>query len=355
LILLAVAVVPVAYWSFSTSADADPPRAINLTGRIPETVFLNPKAVPKRSVKEWRKIYPFRSIRSRLTYVTRATTPMTKPKLNPASVKRLAEDEMMIIGFFDVRKRSLEMMHSAKAEEFVKRSGFGIGRLRIPASPSRLPEPDAPPLQLVTTPPLAPSVRSAETVQLPVGKAQIYADPQRMPDQRGLLNFHRSGHRSFLVPARYGYIKDIDHVSGFASHKFIQEPKVEYHFNPERKDNVPKENWLLKRLELVSLLKHDKPVAYVSGHLPDLEKLDEIKTRPLVRFESRGLEKLYDGEDLMIEARLNTIHMLGSLRASKQCLQYHKVQRGELLGAFSYELQRDPVIAEPVGTRVSGR
>jgi predicted alpha/beta hydrolase len=55
LILFAVAVVPVAYWSFSTSAEADPPRAINLTGRIPETVFLNPKAVPKRSVKEWRK------------------------------------------------------------------------------------------------------------------------------------------------------------------------------------------------------------------------------------------------------------------------------------------------------------
>jgi hypothetical protein len=30
--------------------------------------------------------------------------------------------------------------------------------------------------------------------------------------------------------------------------------------------------------------------------------------------------------------------MLGSLRAAKQCLDCHNVQRGELLGAFSYRL-----------------
>ena len=36
------------------------------------------------------------------------------------------------------------------------------------------------------------------------------------------------------------------------------------------------------------------------------------------------------------------ILMMGALRASKQCLQCHDVQRGELLGTFSYEMLRDP-------------
>jgi hypothetical protein len=36
--------------------------------------------------------------------------------------------------------------------------------------------------------------------------------------------------------------------------------------------------------------------------------------------------------------------MLGSLRAQKQCLECHRVPHGSLLGAFSYELRRDPPI-----------
>jgi hypothetical protein len=34
--------------------------------------------------------------------------------------------------------------------------------------------------------------------------------------------------------------------------------------------------------------------------------------------------------------------MLGSLRATKHCLQCHSGSRGSLLGAFSYRLRRDP-------------
>ena len=38
--------------------------------------------------------------------------------------------------------------------------------------------------------------------------------------------------------------------------------------------------------------------------------------------------------------------MLGAIRAVKQCQECHEVKRGKLLGAFSYELFRDP--ATPV-------
>ena len=46
------------------------------------------------------------------------------------------------------------------------------------------------------------------------------------------------------------------------------------------------------------------------------------------------------GDDLALEVHTHRIRMLGALRASKQCVQCHQVPRGELLGAFSYELVR---------------
>ena len=45
---------------------------------------------------------------------------------------------------------------------------------------------------------------------------------------------------------------------------------------------------------------------------------------------------------VVVEATTNRIRMLGSLRASKQCLECHRGHYGALLGAFSYELLRDP-------------
>jgi len=42
----------------------------------------------------------------------------------------------------------------------------------------------------------------------------------------------------------------------------------------------------------------------------------------------------------------NRIRMVGSLRAGKDCMECHSVRRGELLGAFSYELV--PVRPVPV-------
>jgi hypothetical protein len=44
-------------------------------------------------------------------------------------------------------------------------------------------------------------------------------------------------------------------------------------------------------------------------------------------------------EDLVVHSEGAEYQMLGSLRAAKQCLDCHNVQRGELLGAFSYRLK----------------
>jgi hypothetical protein len=103
-----------------------------------------------------------------------------------------------------------------------------------------------------------------------------------------------------------------------------------------------KERWALRRLELVSLLKHDKPVVYVSHVLPRMDDLKKAKTRALTPFEEAGLKQLQEGKDLVTAATTNRIHLLGALRANAQCLKCHQAERGELLGVFSYEMLRDP-------------
>ena len=67
------------------------------------------------------------------------------------------------------------------------------------------------------------------------------------------------------------------------------------------------------------------------------------ETRPLVPFEKKALTALKAGDDLVTESSGDRIRMMGSLRAAKQCLQCHDAKRGDLLGAFSWDLQRQTV------------
>ena len=129
---------------------------------------------------------------------------------------------------------------------------------------------------------------------------------------------------------------DKEHVAGFQSHHFREMPKFE---NSEK--------WRLTRLELVSLLKHEEPGVYISENLPNMEELDDVPTRPLNDFEAKSLSSIQNGEDVLIYEIPNTIKMFGSLRAVKQCLECHEVNRGDLLGAFSYELMRSKLIPIP--------
>lgn len=92
------------------------------------------------------------------------------------------------------------------------------------------------------------------------------------------------------------------------------------------------------RLELVSLLKHETPRVYVSKHLPRMDELTDAPTRPLDGFERDSLVKLLRGDNVVVSAGETRMQMLGAVRASKTCLKCHAVERGALLGAFTYEL-----------------
>ncbi|MEX0711027.1 MAG: DUF3365 domain-containing protein [Pirellulales bacterium] len=129
-------------------------------------------------------------------------------------------------------------------------------------------------------------------------------------------------------------------VAGFQSHRFLAVPRL------PSKDQANAQ-WQVSRLELVSLLKHDLPVAYVSRLLPRMDQLADSPTRTLDDFEKRALERLRHDEDLVIQDGVQRIRMVGSIRAAKDCLDCHSVDRGHLLGAFTYEL----VPEQPRGKR----
>jgi hypothetical protein len=133
---------------------------------------------------------------------------------------------------------------------------------------------------------------------------------------------------NFANPGDSGYVRDRDHVAGFLPHEFIGPP-------------AGFRSWKIHKLELVSLLKHEEPAVYLSDELPKMRELDDAKTRPLDSFESQALGALRQGEDMQVQSGPDNIRMLGAIRALKQCLQCHSVERGEMLGAFSYDLPRE--------------
>jgi hypothetical protein len=115
-------------------------------------------------------------------------------------------------------------------------------------------------------------------------------------------------------------------VAGFQAHQFSAVPQ------PERR-------WRLQHLDLVGLLLHVTPVAYVSAQLPRMDELRTAPTRPLDVWEDAGLASLRSGQDLFVRETAHGLRMLGAIRSVKQCLECHGGEPGTLLGAFSYTLR----------------
>ena len=228
----------------------------------------------------------------------------------------------------EVRALSLKHLHSSSVNQFIDSEGFGVGRMVYRPRPSYVEiwyESDAIPL-----PP--PQDRPHEyvdplTLNKPEQARTEAVHVPEAPDALQLLALHDDGLLDFANVAGFGYIQDREHVTGFESHRFTAMPKWS--------------RWKIQRLELVSLLKHEKPVAYVSDYLPRMDKLRDAPVRPLDEFEAKSLKQLEGGKDLEVEYTSDRIRMLGSIRALKQCVKCHHAERGELLGAFTYKLKRD--------------
>ncbi len=292
-------------------------------------------------VREWVKLrerYPYESLENRLVYAKKGNH--LSPRDGQGALKgsqggeplfkSLEEMEVKIDvasqEFMTMRRiRSLQHLHASYVKLFIDSDGFGA--MRMVTRPTRYA------LELLHDPapiPL-PDRKSDLKDDLPdriIRSPGVYTNSgTTFPDQKMFLQMHHENLVDFVNLGGFGYFKDLRHVAGFESHRFQE-------LTPFKTPN----HWKLQRLELVSLLKHENPAVYISEYLPRMKEMGQAETRPLDAFETSALDALLSGEDLKVLQNENYIRMVGSIRAAKQCLSCHEVERGFLLGAFTYQL-----------------
>jgi hypothetical protein len=325
-----------------------------LLGRPEERPALGPPVTgyaPQAPAKKWdaeelRKRYPFESLAERMKYES-AAKDAPAPKLGAEAAKRLAESEKWSEQGkrWNVRVLSLGQLHSAEVAEFVKREGFGVGRMALPSpAPVHLDLPDGPSQRFAA--PLPAEYWGGPKATLPEKGDGPSAAGLGFPGLASVGQFHANSIAWFATPDSLGLVRDRDHVAGFRPHQFRGMPQLgdQVPPRPGQPPAAPKERWLVSRLELVSVWKSEAPAVYVSGSLPRMQELKSTKTRPLTDFEAKALKALRGGEEVVTEATPNEIRMVGAVRAAKQCTACHEVKRGTLLGAFSYDLRREPPV-----------
>lgn len=321
---------------------------------LPGWMFEPPTTEYRRpqTAEEFLAAYPLESLRHRLAYETR---------LEKSSEPRLTEQSELDLRKFDLnvsfsaeqnRRLSLRLLHESRSLEFTRRPGFGMAR-HDPGFPEHL-RLDGKSIRLPYRPSVVDTEYTRPLLNLDTNVRVSGESGRGIPSLKVLEDDFARRRFAFLFPQRFGYAQSVDRVSGFNAHGLrsnftpLMSTDLSWFTQPIK---APKEStgesWILARFELISLLRHETAVAYLSDYLPDLERLNEFDTRPLNEFESRALKQLESGEHIAIEARRNVIQMLGPLRASQQCMTCHDVGRGTLLGAFSYELHRNPLIGDP--------
>lgn len=281
--------------------------------------------------KQLQREYPLVSVADRLRYEDSRTAvansnpsvaAVAQPLKEPIE-KRLARQENR--HGRGARDLFLYQLHHETERRFAWQQGFGYRRI-IPLSRAHLETEDPPPIPM--SPPAAPESTPPDSASALLGSRQTSAVT---PENSDLLqDLHQAGLSDFLNQSRIGYVVDRDHVAGFLPHRFAEIPPARDLQQPLR--------WRVSRLELISLLKHAEPVAYVTEHLPQMDELQQAPTRALTEFERDSLKQLRSDEDLVVQTHPQLIRMVGSVRAGNDCLKCHSVKRGELLGAFSYEL-----------------
>ncbi|MDZ4684822.1 MAG: hypothetical protein SH850_06990 [Planctomycetaceae bacterium] len=225
--------------------------------------------------------------------------------------------------------RSLADVHGTVERQFHQREGFGVIR-----SLAMWPRQEV--LELPEPEPIPQSPPSSDPGSLPAWTEFPATLP---PNSAELHDLHRQGQLSFVDPRSLGFVDvrqavPMTQAVGFQAHAFRTRPQLP-------SIGTSRVQWQVTEVELVSLLKETSPAVYQSDHLPNLEHIshNDVPLRPLDAFETSALSRLQHGEDVVIDDHPGEIRVLGSLRAVRQCLDCHSVNRGTLLGAFTYRLQ----------------
>lgn len=276
--------------------------------------FAIPGYFAYRQTKHLHEAFPYISMDNRLPPLKRQPSNGALPV---ATGHRLAEMETLIEDKeqswpSSYRKTPLRQIHEDTVQIFVNQQGFGVTRgsgLR-----ERL---------------LKKGIRQESPIPQPGTPSPspwVPSSPQSKQEASdSLRSLHKASVLDFVNPAGFGYVKDRQRVAGFLEHQISEMPEA---------PTV----WGLQRLDLIGLLLHEKPIAYVSENLPRMQELKTAPMRDLDEFESAGLLALRRGEELFICETGEERRMLGAIRAARQCLACHEAERGDLLGAFSYRM-----------------
>ena len=300
-------------------------------------------AVGLWNVMAWSRAgadYPLVSIADRLRYEDRRAKHVertSEAEMHGAELSsdQLARLEQMYAPWQYARTRttSLRLMHATHVEQFIESPGFGVGR-NVRPSPEwvRLRERASEPIPQ----PLVSSLPARSASGTEASPMVLDANVPGITSANG-FEFHESALQDFASPDRFGYVRSREQVAGFEPHHFSQLPA------PDKSEP----RWRTVRVELVSLLKHDRPMVYVSKNLPRMDELRNAPVRPLDAFEQTALAALEHGEEVVSQTHGDRLRMLGAVRAVQQCLDCHQVKRGAMLGAFSYELRSKRPVENP--------
>ena len=132
------------------------------------------------------------------------------------------------------------------------------------------------------------------------------------------------------------YLRRFESAPGFGSSRMLQPPML------DRRGVVAlgRQSYSIETIELVGLLKLDKPVVYVPlwhGSRPD-----GFSGRSLSEFETRSLDEFRSGRNVTVadDDGSGTLQCVGSLRMKDSCMNCHRDKKaGDLVGAFTYRLR----------------
>lgn len=307
-----------------------------------------PNEMPASFKKKFAPLFPFESLEPRLAFdaAGRKRVDKTLPTAKPA--KLVAESLDQIEGQIrsDAQRErtiALAQLHDRSASDFVEAQGFGVARfvplprrVSIAVQPREKPDPKW------------SEADRGEAMKLTDDESwfMIEGDEERTPTnpgKRALSTFHAATAYEFARPDDWGLVVSKKEVAGFRGHQLADTPQREERTRTVAGQKKPTERWVVRKLDLIGLLMHDEPVAYVTEGLPSMKAAKDAQTRELETFEKDALKTLAGGEATVVtESTTNHIRMVGAIRMAEACLKCHEGKRGDLLGAFSYDLVRDP-------------
>lgn len=275
-----------------------------------------------QGLMQLREKFPYESMEARLPPF-RAVSGWLLPE--PA-LERLDSLEELLAGqeagtWSDrMRVHHLEELHERTVKVFAKSPGFGVARMIRPSEHT-----------------LRRGLRAEESIPQPgtrvtftwsTGELEELVQPRPGDDFRQNWQMHSTSIVDFANVRGFGYVKDRQHVAGFQAHQFSRVPESD-------------RRWVLRTVDLMGLVVHDRPVVYVTANLPRMEELRGTPKRPPDDFEALGLVAIRGGDDLFVRDATEGRRMLGAIRSARQCIACHEGERGDLLGAFSYTLTRE--------------